>query len=90
MFFSFAVLGFTVLGRLGTAGLVQIASGIIVVVAGLVVAQGEEASVRTLMIAASILVVGNALFAVWTERATDSGGWRSALRRVAGSEDGVP
>jgi len=90
VFFSFAVLGFTVLGRLGTAGLVQIASGIIVVVAGLVVAQGEEASVRTLMIAASILVVGNALFAVWTERATDSGGWRSALRRVAGSEDGVP
>ena len=88
MFFSFAVLGFTVLGRLGTAGLVQIASGIIVVVAGLVVAQGEEARFDP-DDRGPILVVGNALFAVWTERATDSGleiGASEGCRR----EDGVP
>lgn len=86
VFFSFALLGWTVRGRLGAPGWVQICSGVLVIGIGLIATIGEDRSVNAVMITTSVLVIANALFAVWVDRADVTSGWRNILRAVIAGE----
>ena len=80
---SFAVLGLTVRGRMGLVGWVHIASAAFALIGGGVAArQPGDVSVWGLISACAVLVVGNALFSVWYDRAEREGRWGPALRHV--------
>ncbi len=86
VFFSFALLGWTVRGRFGAPGWVQICSGIVVLGIGLAGTAGDDRAVNVVMITTSVLVISNALFAVWVERAEANSGWRNTLKAVVSGE----
>jgi len=82
VFFSFALLGWTVRGRFGAHGWVQVVSGIAVIGIGMAGTVGDDRSVNAVMITAAVLVVANALFAVWVDRSEQTSGWRNTLKAV--------
>ena len=82
VFCSFAVLGWTVNGRVGIAGWAQIGSSAVIVALAVLGSQGEELSIRPVMAASSALVIANAVFSVWSEHARESGSWRIAFRGI--------
>ncbi len=86
VFFSFALLGWTVRGRLGLPGWVQLISGIAVVCIASAGTSGDDRSITTVVIVTAALVIANALFAVWTERAEVTHGWRNTLKAVVEGE----
>ncbi len=87
VFFAFALLGWTVRGRVGAPGWVQIISGLVVIGIGLAGTAGEDRSVNAVMITTSVLVIANALFAVWVDRREVAPGWRNTLKAVIGGEN---
>lgn len=86
VFFSFAVLGLTVRGRFGAPGWVQACSGLLVLGIGAAATAGTDRSVNAVMVTAAVLVIGNALFAVWVDRAAEVHGWRNILKAVMGGQ----
>ena len=87
VFFSFALLGWTVRGRLGAPGWVQVCSGIVVIGIGMTGTVGDDRSVNMVMGTAAVLVIVNALFAVWIERSAMAPGWRNTLKAVISEGD---
>ena len=85
-FFSFAILGLTVRGRLGAPGWVQVISGVVVLGIGIGATPGADRSVNSIIAFAAALVIANALFAVWVDRAAQTHGWRSTLKAVVDGE----
>lgn len=87
VFGSFAILGFSARGRFGSAGWIQLGSALVVLVIGALATAGDDQSVTAVMVAAVVLVVGNAVLAVWADRSTDTDGWRATLRAVIKGSD---
>ncbi len=90
--FSFAALGFTARGHLGVAGWTQTASGLVILVATAVVLPGPDASLALVIGGSSLLIIANAVIAVWADQADHARSWRGSLRRAlqGSDEDEVP
>ena len=65
---SFALLRYSTKGRLGLAGWVQAASGVVILAVGLVLPRGGEEEVLIVVGVCAAVVIGNAVLAVWTDK----------------------
>lgn len=84
---SFALLRYTARGELGIPGWVNIASAVLVVVAGLVT-DAEGFDPFAVVAGYALVVIGNGVMAAWADRTVRSGGMRSQVSSVLRGADG--
>jgi low temperature requirement protein LtrA len=71
---SFALLRFSVQGRLGAAGTIHLVSGLLILAAGLLLARQHSDALEPLIGACAVIVIVNGLIGSWMDREAREGG----------------
>lgn len=77
---SFAAIGYTAKGRVSIAGWVQAGSAVLIVIVGLTLVSRDEEVMYGVIAFCALVVVGNAVLAVWADEAGTRRRWRPTLR----------
>jgi hypothetical protein len=88
--FSFTLLRFAAKGRIGRAGVVHLASGVVLLGIGVQQSHGSTAAGSAFITLCAVAVVANGLVAAWTDRGERRGGMRAQFTAVIrGSDDDI-